>query len=291
MDVKKRDLEGRVVVITGASAGIGLATAKALAARGADLVLANRSREKSEPVIAELKRLAGHERIEFVALDLGKLASVRTAGEQLARRSGPIHVLINNAGQGGLRGQTSDGFELAFGTNHLGHFLLTTLLLDKLRASAPARIVHVSSQGHYQARAIHWDRLQQRTRSITGMTEYAESKLANVLFSNELALRLAGTGVTSNALHPGVIASDIWKRVPAPLRIVAKAFMKSNEDGALTSLHLATAPEVATVSGRYFDSCREKTPSRLAHDTALAAELWRRSEAWTRSATPAAAAA
>ena len=290
MSAQQRDMVGRVVVITGASAGIGLATAKDLAARGADLVLANRSREKSEPVIAELRRLAGHDRVEFVALDLGNLASVRAAGAQLAARPGPIHVLINNAGIGGPRGQTVDGFELAFGTNHLGHFLLTTLLLDKLQKSAPARIIHVSSQAHYQTRGIHWERLQRATRSITALSEYADSKLANVLFSNELARRLEGSGVTSNSLHPGVIASDIWKRLPGPLRVIAKAFMKSTDDGARTTLLLATAPELAAVSGRYYDDCREKTASRAARDASLAADLWRRSEAWTSEKTAAAAA-
>jgi NAD(P)-dependent dehydrogenase (short-subunit alcohol dehydrogenase family) len=275
-----RDLDGRHIVITGANTGIGLATAQALARRGASLVLAGRSRDKTEPVVAELRRLAGHERVSFLSLDLARLASVRAAAAELAARPEPIHVLINNAGLAGQRGLTADGFEMTFGTNHLGHFLLTTLLLDKLRASAPARVVNVASKAHYQARGIDWDAQRRPTRSFTGLDEYAVSKLANVLFSNELGRRVVADGITSYALHPGVIASEIWKRIPWPVRQVALAFMSSPEEGAATSLHCATSPAAAKESGLYYDRCRTKTASRLARDEALAAELWERSQAW-----------
>jgi retinol dehydrogenase 12 len=275
------ELEGKVFVVTGANTGIGKVTAAELSRRGGHVVLACRSRDKTQPVLDELAAAGGGDRVEFLELDLGRLASVRTAAAELLARDRPIHVLVNNAGVAGQRGQTADGFELAFGINHLGHFLFTTLLLDRLRASAPARVVTVSSKSHYAAKAgIDWEAVRRPTRSVTGLPEYEVSKLANVLFSAELARRLEGSGVTTYALHPGVIASDIWRRIPWPFRAVAKAFMSSVEDGARTTLYCATAPELSDETGLYYDECRPRTASARARDTALAAELWRRSEAW-----------
>ena len=288
--MSERDQEGRVHIITGANTGIGRATAEALVRRGARVVLANRSEEKTRPVLDALAREGAADRVDFVQLDLADLASVRRAGAELAAR-GPIHVLVNNAGLAGARGVTADGFETTFGVNHLGHFLLTHLLLDTLRASAPARIVNVSSHSHYRARTIDFDALRRPTASYTGIPEYEVSKLANVLFTAELARRLEGTGVTAYAVHPGVIASDIWKRIPAPFRWLAKRFMKSNEEGARTSLHCATAPELAGESGLYYAESRPKRPSKVAQDAVLAAELWRRSEEWCGIAVTAGTAA
>jgi len=275
-----KDLEGRVFVVTGANTGIGRATATELARRGAEVIAACRSEERARPVLEAIRAETGNQKVSLVALDLADLASVRRCGEELARREGPIHVLINNAGLAGQRGVTADGFELAFGVNHLGHFLLTQLLLDKLRASAPARVVNVSSHSHYRARGIDFEAVRRPTRHYTAMPEYSVSKLANVLFTAELARRLQGTGVTTYALHPGVIASDIWKRIPQPFRAIAKSFMRSNEEGAQTSLHCAAAAEVAGESGLYYADCRPKKPSRPARDPALAGELWRRSAEW-----------
>ena len=279
-----RDLTDRHYVITGANTGIGKETARALAARGARLTLACRSASKTQPVIDELRRATGNEQIGFVALDLADLASVRACADELLRRGGPLHALINNAGLAGPRGVTKDGFELTFGTNHLGHFLLTNRVLPLLEATPGARIVNVSSASHYQAKGIDWEALRQPTKSVTGMAEYAVSKLANVLFTKELARRLPPAEVSAYALHPGVIASDIWgRRMPRPLAWLITRFMKSTADGALTSIHCATATELAGVSGRYYDDRRERRPSRLADDAELAAELWRRSEAWTQA--------
>jgi len=175
---------------------------------------------------------------------------------------------------------TRDGFELAFGVNHLGHFVLTTALLDCLAASAPARVVNVSSDSHYQAKGIDFEAVRQRTASMTGMREYAVSKLGNVLFTQELARRVADRGITAYALHPGVVASDIWRRVPWPVRPLITRRMITTEEGARTSLYCATAPELAQVSGRFYDGCRERKASAVATGE-LAGTLWQRSEAWT----------
>lgn len=271
------DLTGRTALVTGANTGIGRATAVALARAGATVWLATRSRERTRAALDEIAAAGG--RAEHLALDLGDLASVRAAASTFLATGAPLHLLINNAGLTG-RGVTRDGFELTFGTNHVGHFLFTLLLLDRIKASAPARIVNVSSNSHFQARRIDWDAQRQKTRSVSGVAEYSVSKLANVLFTRELARRLAGTGVTTYAVHPGVIASEIWRRIPWPIRPVVRAFMKTVEEGAQTSLYCATAPELADQSGRYYDDCKERRPSRLAHDDALAAELWRRTAEW-----------
>jgi len=282
------ELQGKVFIVTGATSGIGKVTALDLARRGAHVVLACRSADKTAAVIDEIKRETGNQEVDFLALDLGSLDSVRAAARAFLDRGLPLHGLINNAGLASTRGQTEDGFELAFGTNHLGHFLFTTLLLDKLKASAPARIVNVASASHYSAKGIDWNALEQPTRSLTGLTEYEVSKLANVLFTAELARRLEGTGVTTYALHPGVVATNVWRRMPRIVSWLPKLFMKSSEDGARTQIWCATAPELADQSGRYYDGCKEKRPSRLARDAELAAELWRRSEAWTAAAAKAA---
>jgi retinol dehydrogenase 12 len=273
-------MDGRVCVVTGSSAGIGRVTAIELARRGATVILANRNREKTAPVLDEIAALGGAERAQFVELDLASLESVRAAADRILARGGPLHLLVNNAGIAGIRGQTKDGFELAFGTNHLGHFLLTELLREKLVASAPARIVTVASKAHRRARGIDFDRVRGPTRSATGLDEYGVSKLANVLFSAELARRLEGTKVTTYSLHPGVVASELWRAVPGIVRPLLKAFMISNEQGAQTSLYCATAPELADETGLYYDECRTRTPSRAARDLELQKELWNRSEEW-----------
>jgi NAD(P)-dependent dehydrogenase (short-subunit alcohol dehydrogenase family) len=213
-------------------------------------------------------------------LDLASLASVRQAAAALLARDRPLHVLINNAGVAGARGTTVDGFEPAFGVNHLGHFLLTTLLLDRLRASAPARVVNVASRAHRRVRGIDWAAVTAPKATTTGLREYSVSKLANILFSAELGRRLAGTGVTTYALHPGVIATEIWRRVPWPVRPIMNAFFVSAEQGAATTLCCATAPELAGETGLYYRDCAVHPPTAVAQDRALAAELWERSVAF-----------
>ena len=274
-------LDGRRYIVTGANTGIGKVTALELARAGAQVDLACRSAAKTAPVVDEIKRVTGNDAVRFYPIDLTDLDSVRACADALLAEPTPIHTLINNAGMAGLRGQTAAGFELAFAANHLGHYLLTRLLLPRLTAAAPARVVNVSSRSHYQAKGIDWAALRQPSKSYTGMTEYAVSKLCNVLFAKELARRTEGTGVTTYALHPGVIASDIWgRRMPRPLAWLATRFMITTEQGALTTLHCATALELAGASGRYYDDRKEKRPSRLADDAALATELWTRSAEW-----------
>jgi retinol dehydrogenase 12 len=279
----QRDLAGRVFLVTGGNTGIGHATTLELARRGAAVRVACRSEEKGRAAVAAIAAETGNDAVEFVALDLADLDSVRACADRLLARDEPLHVLINNAGVAGQRGLTRDGFELAFGINHLGHFLLTTTLLGRLEASAsagaPARVVNVSSESHYAAKGIDFEAVRRRTRSVSGMREYGVSKLANVLFTQELARRLDPDAVTSYALHPGVVASDIWRRIPWPVRPLIKTWMISTADGARTSLYCATSPDVTEVSGRFYDNCRERQPNRAA-TRELGERLWEQSEAW-----------
>jgi NAD(P)-dependent dehydrogenase (short-subunit alcohol dehydrogenase family) len=276
------DLDGRTFLVTGANTGIGRETARGLASRGADVLLACRSRAKTQTVIDELAQQAPGSRLQYVALDLGDLSSVRACADQVIAGDRPLHGLINNAGLAGQRGATASGFELAFGTNHVGPFLLTRLLLERLRQSAPARIVNVASDAHYSARGIDFDAVRRPTASVTGMSEYSVSKLANVLHAQQLARELEGTGVTSYSLHPGVIASDIWRRVPWPVRPLIKLRMRPPREGASTSLYCATSPEVGSDSGHYYEDCRPKAPSAVATPE-LARELWEQTAAWVDS--------
>jgi NAD(P)-dependent dehydrogenase (short-subunit alcohol dehydrogenase family) len=242
-------------------------------------VLAGRSPEKHAAVL-ETCRAAGVE-AALVEMNLGSLASVRRAADEILKAAPAIHALINNAGVGGAQGVTEDGFEVHFGVNHLGHFLLTRLLLDRIKASAPTRVVNVSSGSHYEAKGIDFEAVRKPTRSISGVPEYSVSKLANVLFSAELGRKLAGSGVTTYSLHPGVIASDAWRRMPWPVRPIIKLFMRSVEEGALTPVWCATAAELANETGLYYSNRQHKTPSGPAQDIALAKELWAKSDEWT----------
>lgn len=279
MQAPQRDLEGRFIVITGANTGIGRVTAEKLAERGASVVLACRSEERTRPVLESIRSRGGD--AIFERLDLGSFDSVREAASRILDRRRPIDVLINNAGLAGQKGLTKDGFELAFGTNHLGHFLLTVLLAPGLLEAEAPRIVNVASRSHYRAKGIDFDAIRRPTATVTGMREYEVSKLANVLFTRELAKRIGPSGVRSYSLHPGVIASEIWREVPWPIRPIMERFMISPEEGAKTTLYCATSPEVASHDGLYYDACREKRPSRLAFDDDLARKLWEKSVEYT----------
>jgi retinol dehydrogenase 12 len=270
----------RTVLVTGANTGIGLATASALAGRGWRVWVACRSEAKGAAAVASIKAATGNDAVFLLMLDLADLGSVRDAAASFLEPYEPLHVLINNAGVGGVRGVTKQGFELMFGVNHLGHFLLTSLLLERLVSSGPARVVTVSSDAHYNAAGIDFEAVRRPARGITGLGEYAVSKLCNVLFSRELARRTAGTGVTTYALHPGVVASDIWRRVPWPVRPIMTRNMLSVSAGAQTSLYCATSAAVAADSGLFYDKCALREASEVATPE-LGRALWERSEAWT----------
>lgn len=277
-------LEGRVALVTGANTGIGRVTALELAKRGARVIVGVRSLAKTQSLVDEVLAL-GRGAIVPLPLELGDFASIRAFAKSVLARREPLHILINNAGLAGSRGMTASGFERTFGVNHVGPFLLTKLLLDHLvrssSAGARSRIVTVASRAHYGCKRFGYERVHKPTR-FSGVTEYQHSKLANVLFSAELARKLAGTGVTTYSLHPGVVATDIWRAVPWPVRSLMKLrpSVISVEDGAKTTLYCATSLEAGTQTGLYYDAERVKESSQLARDTELAAELWSRSERW-----------
>eukprot|EP01102_Stenamoeba_stenopodia_P004266 TRINITY_DN14597_c0_g1_i1.p1 TRINITY_DN14597_c0_g1~~TRINITY_DN14597_c0_g1_i1.p1 ORF type:complete len:304 (+),score=66.57 TRINITY_DN14597_c0_g1_i1:72-983(+) len=276
------DLTGRVAFVTGANTGIGKETARALASRGSTVFLACRDLEKAEATAKEIRESTNNQNVHVIELDLSSLESVRNCAREYNDKWGtlPIHMLINNAGVMAVTPQkkTKDGFELQFGTNHLGHFLLTHLLLDKLKQGAPSRIVNVSSRAHTRGH-INFDDLQAE-KSYSPFTAYCQSKLANVLHANELNRRLAGTGVTANSLHPGAIPTELGRN-----NVLANAvyklgwwFMKTIEQGAATTVYVAASPQLEGVGGKYFDNCNEATPIEEARDEAVAKRLWEVSE-------------
>jgi retinol dehydrogenase-12 len=277
------DQDGRTFIVTGATGGIGMVTARELAARGATVFITARSPAKGRAALDELRTTTNSDRVQLLSLELGDLGSVRACANAFLQSGEPLHGLINNAGLAGQRGLTASGFELAFGSNHVGTFLLTELLTPRLRESSPARIVNVASEGHYKAKGIDFDAVRRKTRTRTAFPEYCVSKLANVLHAAELGRRLQDSGVTTYSLHPGAVATDVWRSVPWPIRPLMTRRMLSPQDGARTTLYCATSPEVADQTGDYYDSCKRTAPSELVTPE-LAAELWRRSADWVGTA-------
>jgi NAD(P)-dependent dehydrogenase (short-subunit alcohol dehydrogenase family) len=277
-------------VVTGANTGLGRATAQALAARGDRVVFACRTESKARQAMDQVAAATGSESLEFLELDLADLDQVRRATQVLLERGDPIHLLVANAGLAAQRGVTAQGFELAFGVNHLGHFLFTTELLPLLTTAspapdgAPARVVVVSSGSHYSAKkGIDFDAVRQPTASYSGMPEYGVSKLANVVFVQELVRRTEADELFAVSLHPGnLIGTDVMRRVPAPLESLLKRMRPTPEQGAKTSVLCATSAEVLDHRGAYYSVMKLKEPSRAATPE-LGAELWRRSEEWTRA--------
>lgn len=267
------------MLITGASSGLGRASAHALAARGATVLLAARSEARTQPVLDDIRRAHPSARVEFVSLDLASLASVRGAAERVLASGRPLDVLMNNAGIAGTAGLTQDGFEITIGTNYVGHFYLTSLLLPRLLEAPQGRIVNIASVGHERVHAFDWHWLERRTVGAkSGFSMYAASKLMNILHTRELARRLAATRVTTYAVHPGGVASNIWRSLPWIVRRPMMLFLISNEEGARTQVWCATAPDLASSSGRYYYECREARGTELSRDMALAAELYDRTE-------------
>jgi retinol dehydrogenase-12 len=281
--MKIPSLEGKVALVTGANTGIGKVTALELVRAGAHTILACRNQQKAQEAIDEILAETGADpsMVEFLALDLASFDKVRESAAAFMAMELPLDILVNNAGLAGIKALSKDGFEIAFGVNHLGHFLFTHLIFERLLEADSARIVNVASRAHYRVDGIDFDKLHSVAETTTGMTSYAYSKLANVLFTSELAERLEGTDITTYSLHPGVVASDIWRKVPGPLRWIGKLFMISNEEGAQTTLYCATSPDCADESGLYYDSCKVKKPSAAAHDKELSKKLWDKSMEWT----------
>jgi retinol dehydrogenase 12 len=247
--------------------------------------LACRGLDKTRPVLEEIAQLSGGTaKAEYLPLDLSDFDSVRRCAAGFQLRKLPLHLFVANAGLAGSPGLTKSGFERTFGVCHMGHFLLVKLLFETIRASAPGRVVVVASKAHYRAKGIDFDALRKPTATSTGLPEYMVAKLANVLFAAELARRLRGTGVNVYSLHPGVVATDVWRSVPGWLARIIKLFMISEEEGAATTLHCATSPAVAGETGLYYDECRVKEPSALAQDVQLAGQLWSASERWLEPA-------
>jgi retinol dehydrogenase-12 len=274
------DLRGRTFLVTGANSGIGRAMVEALAARGGSVVLAARSEERTRPVLEGIRARDRSARAEFLPVDVSDLTSVRRAAESFLASGRPLDVLVNNAGVAGTEALSADGFDMTYATNHIGPFHLTNLLLPAIRRAPQGRVVNVASVAHRSARRIDWSLLERRaTPRRSRFGDYATTKLMNVLHAKELARRLTGTRVTTYALHPGGVASNIWRSLPQPVRWLIMPFLVSNEEGAKTQLWCATAPELASETGRYYDKCREAPCSRLASDEALARELWTRTEA------------
>jgi NAD(P)-dependent dehydrogenase (short-subunit alcohol dehydrogenase family) len=270
-------MQGKTVLVTGANQGIGKATAIALARKGARVVIVSRNAEKGRAALAEVQAASPQRDGELMIADLSSQVEVRRLAAEFRSHHPRLDVLVNNAGLlVPERHTTVDGIEETFAVNHLAPLLLTLELVDLLKASGPARVVTVSSEAHRGAH-MHWDDLQFRTHKYRSFKAYGQSKLANILFTYELARRLEGTGVTANALHPGVIASGFGQTYPGPISMlikIARPFLLTPEEGAATSVYLASSPEVEGVTGQYFSKCRPVRSNAVSYDVASQRKLW-----------------
>jgi len=273
-------MNGKICMVTGANAGIGKVTAQELAKMGAHVVMVCRSPERGEAAKKEVEKSATGQ-VDLMIADLSSQASIRALAAAYLETYDRLDVLVNNAGAIFLeRSESVDGLEMTFALNHMGYFLLTDLLLDRIKASAPARIVNVSSMAHSGGK-INFDDLQAEQK-FAGMSVYSNSKLANILFTTELARRLEGTNVTANSLHPGFVRSNFGKNNSGLVKLVMpiiQLFAINEAKGAETSIYLASSPEVEGVTGKYFVKKKEVTPSDVAQETAVAERLWQESEA------------
>ncbi len=279
-------MKDRICMVTGANAGIGKETALGLARMGATVVMVCRNQAKGEAAQADIRAGSGSDSVDLLLADLSSQAAIRQLADTFKAKYQHLHVLVNNAGAIFMRRQqTVDGLELTFALNHLNYFLLTNLLLDLLKASAPARIVNVASAAHWK-RTLNFDDLQNEN-GYNGMNVYGQSKLANILFTRELSRRLEGTGVTANCLHPGFVGSSFAANngfLPALGMRLMKPFILSSAEGAETSIYLASSPDVEGKTGGYYTKKREASSDRASQDPAAAEKLWRISEHLTASA-------
>ena len=273
----KDNMIGKICLVTGGTNGIGKATAQALAQMGATVVIVGRDTQKAVQVTKEIQAASGNQNVDWLLADLSSQQDIRRLAAEFKSRYSQLHVLINNAGGTFMTRQLSvDGIEMTFALNHLAYFLLTNLLLDTIKASSPARIVSVSSDAHSGGK-IEFDNLQGE-RSYSGIGPYGTSKLANILFTTELANRLEGTGVTVNVLHPGLVSTGFGKNNPGLIMkimgVVIPLIARSPEKGAKTSIYLVSSPAVQNITGEYFVDCKVTQPAPQAADSAVARKLW-----------------
>jgi NAD(P)-dependent dehydrogenase (short-subunit alcohol dehydrogenase family) len=270
-------MSGKTCIVTGANSGIGKETALGLAQMGARVVMVCRNAEKGKAAQEDIRRESGSSQVDLLIADMSSQASVRALAEQIQRKYPRLDVLVNNAGGAAPAvALSADGIEMTLATNHLGPALLTLLLLDLLKASAPSRIINVSSTEAQHPAGLDMNDLQFERRKYGGIAAYRQSKLLMNTFTFELARRLAGTGVTANCLHPGMVATNIWSAMLIGKLIVAvvKPFMLNSKQGATVSLYLATSPEVAQVSGEYFVKSMPAKSNPLSRDPKVMAEVW-----------------
>lgn len=282
-------MSGKVVLVTGATSGIGLVTARELARMGATMVLVGHDTARARDAVAAIQRHTANPRVESLLADLSSQEQVRRLASEFKDRYDRLDVLINNAGAVFYHRETSvDGLEMTLALNHFAPFLLTSLLLDRLAATPLSRVVTVSSMAH-RGQTIPFDDLQHERGPYRAFQVYGQTKLANILFTNELARRLAGTAVTANALHPGFVATNFGLAPGGLLGLgmrVARLVATSPERGAQTSIYLASSPDVQGVTGRYFVKCRPARSSRASYDIAAARRLWEASERLTGLSRP-----
>jgi NAD(P)-dependent dehydrogenase (short-subunit alcohol dehydrogenase family) len=274
-------MDGKVCLVTGATNGIGLVTARELAKMGAAVVIVGRNPAKTDSTVHEIKSQTGSSAVDSIVADLSSMAEVRRAAEEFKTRYKRLDVLVNNAGAIFTnRRESVDGYEMTFALNHLSYFLLTNLLLDTLKTSAPSRVVNVSSDAHRNAKMV-FDDLHTRQSYEVGLKAYARSKFANILFTYELARRLAGTGVTANVLHPGAVATGFGHSNGGIVSLAFRLFDRFSitpEKGAETILYLASSPEVEGVTGKFFYKCKPVDSSPASYDEGEARRLWEVSE-------------
>jgi NAD(P)-dependent dehydrogenase (short-subunit alcohol dehydrogenase family) len=283
-------MSGKMCIVTGANSGIGKETALGLAQMGARVVMVCRNAEKGKAALEEIRRESGSSQVDLLIADMSSQASVRALAEQIRQKYPRLDVLVNNAGGAPpTRTLSADGIEMTLATNHLGPALLTLLLLDLLKASAPSRVINVSSVEAQSPARLDMDDLQFERRKYGNIAAYRQSKLLMNTFTFELARRLGGTGVTANCLHPGAVATNIWsaaaplilKPIIKPIIAVVKPLMLTSRQGSAVSLYLATSPEVAQVSGEYFVKSKPAKSNPLSRDPKLMAEVWRCTEKMT----------
>ncbi|VDI74279.1 retinol dehydrogenase 12 [Mytilus galloprovincialis] len=282
----KRRIDGKTVIITGGNTGIGKETAIDLAKRGAKVIIACRDITRGNNAVDDIKRLSGSTNVSVIQLDLASLKSVRKFTEEIHKTEKRLDILINNAGVMACPYmKTEDGLEMQFGVNHIGHFLLTNLLLDLIKKAAPSRIVNVSSLAHVFTGQLNFDDIAKREKYYNAEEAYTQSKLCNILFTNELASRLSGTGVTTYSLHPGAIDTELgrhWRSkqrlIREPIYFIYSLFTKTPYEGALTNIYCAVDESLDKETGKYYSDCAEKAPSKPALDEGAAKKLWELSE-------------